>query len=125
MQNRFLSAGDVKDGEDETTWWIPLRIRPMSATDPAATIKDLSNREETLRHIDESFYKLNSDQVGFYRINYPPARLAKLGAEKGDLSAEDRIGLVADAAAMAVAGNGTTAGLLTLLENFQNENSYA
>ena len=114
----------MKPEEDETTWWIPLGLKAKSV-EPAVTIQELSSKEETLRHVDESFYKLNSDQVGFYRTNYPPSRLAKLGAEKNKLSLEDRIGLIADAGAMAVAGHGTTAGLLTLLENFQDESNYA
>ena len=123
-QSRFLSTGDVKPGEDETLWWIPLGLK----TDPAAsttTVQALASKEDTIRDVDEAFYKINTDQVGFYRTNYPPTRLAKLGSEKTKLSVEDRIGLVADSAAMAVAGYGTTAGLLMLVENFQDETSYA
>ena len=123
-QNRFLSAGDLKPEEDETLWWIPLGLK----TGPQATAivtEALSKREETLRDVDESFYKINSDSVGFYRTNYPPTRLAQIGAAKDKLSVEDRITLVADAAALAVSGDGTTAGLLTLLENFKDETSYA
>ena len=123
-QSRFLSSGDVKPEEDETVWWVPLGLK-TDPKGPAATSQALTTKEETLRNIDESFYKINSGQVGFYRTNYPPARLAQLGKEKGKLSVEDRIGLVADATAMAVAGQGTTAGLLTLVENFQDETSYA
>ena len=114
----------MESEDDETLWWIPLGLK----TDPkghSASSQALANKKETLRDIDESFYKINSDQVGFYRTNYPPVRLAKLGAEKDKLSVEDRIGLVADAEAMAIAGNGTTASLLTLLENFPDEKSYA
>lgn len=123
-QNRFLSSGDLSEGEDETLWWIPLGLKAGSQANPVST-EALSSREETLRNVDESFYKINSDSVGFYRTNYPPARLAQLGAVKDRLSVEDRISLIADAAALAVSGDGTTAGLLTLLENFQDETSYA
>ena len=82
-------------------------------------------KEDTLRDIDETFYKFNSDQVGFYRTNYPPARLELLGKERHKLSAEDKIGLVADAAALAVAGHSTTAGLLALVEKFKDEKNKA
>ena len=75
--------------------------------------------------MDETFYKLNSDQVGFYRTNYPPARLELLGKERHKLSVEDKIGLVADAAALAVAGQGTTAGFLVLVEKFSDEKNKA
>lgn len=123
-QSRFLSTGDIKPEDDETRWWIPLGLK----TDPqehGASPTALTEKEETLRNIDETFYKFNSDQNGFYRTNYPPARLAKLGASKDRLSNEDKIGLVADAAALAVAGNATTAGLLTFVENFKDETNYA
>ena len=92
----------------------------MGAATEALTVK-----EHTLREVDEIFYKFNSDQVGFYRTNYPPARLESLGKERHKLSAEDKIGLVADAAALAVAGQGTTAGFLVLVEKFEDEKNKA
>lgn len=122
-QSRFLSTGDVKPEEDETTWWIPLglQIQPQaSTTRPEA----LTTKEETIRDINDDFYKLNTNQTGFFRTNYPPARLAKLGASRRDLSVEDRIGLIGDTAALAIAGDGTTAGLLSFLEGFQDEENY-
>ena len=81
-------------------------------------------KEATVRDVDESFYKLNSDTTGFYRTNYPPERLSKLGRNHKDLSIQDNIGLVGDAAALAIAGNSTSAGLLSLCENYHNENNY-
>lgn len=120
-QSRCLSTGDVKADEDETIWWIPLGFKGTAETDPGA----LTTKAETLRGIDETFYKLNKDQYGFYRTNYPPARLTKLGEANKKLSVEDKIGLTADAAALAVAGHGTTAGLLAFIENFEDEKDYA
>ena len=123
-QSRFLSTGDVTTEEDKTLWWIPLDLK----TGPHATgssSKALVVKEETLRDVDETFYKLNADNNGFYRTNYPPARLAKLGADRAKLSVEDRIGLIADTGALAVAGYATTPSLLTLVENFKDEQHYA
>ena len=114
----------MKAEEDETLWWVPLGLK----TDPKATgaaTKALTVKEDTLRDVDETFYKLNSDQVGFYRTNYPPARLESLGKERHKLGVEDKIGLVADAAALAVAGQGTTAGFLVLVEKFKDEKNKA
>lgn len=122
-QNRFLLTGDVKPEEDETTWWIPLGLK----TGPEAKaheVKALTSREETIRGVDESFYKLNSDQTAFFRTNYPPARLAALGAAKDRLSVEDKIGLIGDSYALAVAGHGATPGFLALVEGFQDEENY-
>ena len=38
---------------------------------------------------------------------------------------EDKIGLIGDATALAIAGEATTASLLTFLENFKDEQDYS
>ena len=122
-QSRFLSTGDIKPEEDETTWWIPLGLKTGPNTSEIRA-EALTAKEETIRNINDKFYKLNVDQTGFYRTSYPAARLAKLGASRQQLTVEDKIGLIGDTAALAVAGNGTTAGLLSFLEGFQDEDNY-
>jgi aminopeptidase N len=121
-QSRFLTTGDVKPEEDETTWWIPLGLTSGAQTKSPGNA--LTVKEDTIRDVDTSFYKLNADQSGFYRTNYPPDRLMQLGRMRERLSTQDKIGLMGDATALAVAGDGTTAGLLTLLESFKDEESY-
>ncbi|KAL1636821.1 hypothetical protein SLS56_000914 [Neofusicoccum ribis] len=123
QQRRFLLSGDVKTEEDQTTWWIPLGLKTASKTE-SSTAGALTTKEDTIRGVDESFYKLNADQTGFYRTNYPPARLLKLVENKDKLSIEDKIGLVGDAAALAQSGDATTAAFLALLEGFQSESEY-
>lgn len=121
-QSRFLTTGDVKPEEDDTIWWIPVGLRTGT---PTKTIQSaLTVKEDTIREVDDEFYKLNADLSGFYRTNYPPQRLQKLGASSDRLSMEDKIGLIGDAAALAVSGDGTTAALLQLLQGFQREQSY-
>lgn len=123
-QNRFLSTGDAKPEEDETTWWIPLGIKsgPRLATEDA---RGLNTKSDTVGGIGEdTFYKINKDLAGFYRTNYPPARLERLGQTLDLLTTEDKIGLLGDAAALAVSGEGTTPALLSLLENFKGERGY-
>ena len=122
-QSRFLSTGDVKPEEDETLWWIPLGLKTDQQAAGSATMA-LTTKEETLRNIDETFYKINADQHGFYRTNYPPERLVKLGTAKDKLSIQDRIGIVGDAAALAIAGHSKTAGLLALCAEFKDETNY-
>ena len=124
-QSRFLSGGNVKPEEDETTWWIPLGLKAGSkATD--ATNASLTTKQETLKGVgsDVDFYKLNANQTGFYRTNLPPARLTKLGSQLDKLSVQDKIGLIGDAAALAVSGEATTAGVLVFLEGFDKETNY-
>lgn len=123
-QNRFLSTGDVKPEEDETTWWIPLGIK----SGPKLTNVDsrsLESKSSTIEGVgQDSFYKINKDQAGFYRTNYPADRLASLGRSLESLSTEDKIGLIGDAAAVAISGDGSTSALLTLLEGFKGEENY-
>lgn len=121
-QSRFLTTGDVKKEEDETEWWVPLGLKSGSQTNTTAIA--LTKKTDTLRSIDDRFYKLNADQSGFYRTNYPPERLTKLGQSQDLLSVEDKIGLMGDATALAAAGDGTTAGLLAFLEGFKSEKDY-
>lgn len=121
-QSRFLISGDVKPEEDETIWWIPLS--PKHGPDAkSAGHHSLTVKEDRIK-VDETFYKINSDQTGFYRTNYPPERLKKLGESRGKLSTEDKIGLVGDASALAQSGDGTTAGFLALIELFQDEQNF-
>ncbi|GAM83721.1 hypothetical protein ANO11243_017100 [Dothideomycetidae sp. 11243] len=121
-QTRFLDSGDVKPEEDTTTWWVPLGLKSgesKSQTHDSA----LTSKEDTVRDVDDSFYKVNADQTGFYRTNLPAQRLTKLASQLDRLSIEDRIGLIGDAAALAASGDATTAGLLTFLEGFSHESS--
>jgi len=82
-----------------------------------------TEKEGTIRGIDDLFYKLNVDYAGFYRTNYPPSRLAKLGNQLDRLSIADKIGLIGDAAALAFSGEGTTAALLAFVQGFQSESN--
>ncbi|KAI9894861.1 MAG: hypothetical protein M1814_000081 [Vezdaea aestivalis] len=120
-QSRFLSSGDVKPEEDETNWWVPLGLK--AGQDMPIQKLSLTKKKEVIRDISES-YKLNVDQTGFFRINYPSERLAKMGVEAPKFSVEDRIGLIGDCAALAVAGEGSTTALLALVEPFQKELNY-
>lgn len=125
-QERFLLTGDVKPEEDETVWWIPLGLQTGASAAQASVhqIGALTKKEDTIRNIDDSFYKINKDLTGFYRTNYPPERLIMLGEARGHLSVEDKIGLFGDSYANAVAGFGKTTGFLALVERFQDETEY-
>jgi aminopeptidase N len=119
-QSRFLSTGDVKPEDDTTTWWVPLGLEGKKG-ESGITALSLEKKEDTIRGIDDDFYKLNSGATGFYRVNYPPARLAKLSTQLDRLSTEDKIAIIGSTADLAFAGNGTTAALLTFLQGFSKE----
>jgi len=97
----------------------------LKTGEPAKIIHNaLQQKEDTIRDIDDEFYKINTDQTGFYRTNYPPQRLAKLASSTSKLSSEDKIGLIGDAMALAIAGEATTPAMLSFVEGFQDEKAY-
>ncbi|GJD04634.1 peptidase family M1 [Colletotrichum higginsianum] len=122
-QSRFLSTGDVKPEDDETTWWIPLELEGKVGA-KGVTSLSLETKEDTIRDIDTDFYKLNSGASGFYRVNYPPERLLKLGQQLDRLTTEDRIAIIGSAADLAFSGYGTTAALLSFVQGFAKEDNY-
>jgi len=119
-QSRYLSTGDVKPEEDETLWWVPLGLKGKTDVKKVASVS-LTVKEDTVRGVDEAFYKINVDSTGFYRTNYPPARLASIGKHIDQLSISDKIGLIGDAGALALSGDATTPALLGFLESFSSE----
>jgi aminopeptidase N len=90
-QARYLSTGDVRPEDDTTTWWVPLGLEGKSGTTAVDSIA-FTKKEDVIRDVDDSFYKLNKDNAGFYRVNLPPARLTKLGRQIDRLSISDKIG---------------------------------
>jgi aminopeptidase N len=122
-QSRFLNCGNVEPEENQTTWWIPIGLKTgLPATETRR--EHFATREEIYLDVDTNFYKVNNDQSGFYRTNLPAQRLVSLSTILDKLSVQDKIGLIGDATALAISGNGTTAGVLAFLERFSNENNY-
>ncbi|KAJ3562442.1 hypothetical protein NPX13_g8566 [Xylaria arbuscula] len=122
-QNRFLATGDVKPEEDETVWWVPLGLQGKVGEQGVQTLA-LTQRDTVIRDVDDDFYKLNSDATGFYRTNYPPARLAKLGTQLDRLSNEDKISIIGSAADLAFSGYGSPTALLSFIKGFGAETNY-
>ncbi|KAL9949467.1 hypothetical protein ACHAP9_001688 [Verticillium nonalfalfae] len=122
-QSRFLSTGDVKPQDDETTWWIPLELEGKKGVKGITSIA-LEKKEDIITDIDSEFYKLNSGASGFYRVNYPPERLLQLGKQLDRLSIEDKIAIIGSAGDLAFSGNGTTAALLSFIQGFSKEDNY-
>ncbi|KAH6695165.1 peptidase family M1 [Plectosphaerella plurivora] len=122
-QSRFLSTGDVKPEDDETIWWLPLELEGKKGT-AGITSVGLERKEDTISDVDLDFYKLNSGASGFYRVNYPPERLLKLGQQLDRLTTEDKIAVIGSAADLAFSGNGSTAALFSFLQGFGKEDNY-
>jgi aminopeptidase 2 len=122
-QNRFLRTGDMKPEEDETIYPVFLSLRTRDGVDSSLA---LNEREKEYKVPDLDFFKVNANHTGIYRTLYSPERLTKLGnaAKDGLLSVEDRAGMVADAGALAVAGNLKASGLLNLLKGLNTESQF-
>jgi aminopeptidase N len=126
-QSRFISTGDAT-AADQNLWWVPLGLKSEKATTHQQSNVLEKEKHIDIRPFDSTCYKLNDSASGVYRVNYPPSRLEILGkqisAQHPLLNASDRISLVADAAALAISGEGSTTGFLALAENFKQESSY-
>ncbi|KAI9175228.1 hypothetical protein H9P43_006589 [Blastocladiella emersonii ATCC 22665] len=132
-QSRFLSSGNVQADEDTVEWWCPLGLYTgdEAATQRSAQSTMLKSRSgEFTIPATPAFYKLNRHQANFFRTQYAPADLEKLGeviANQGDkatLNTADRVGLVGDTFALAAAGYTSTVDALQLLRHFANEREY-
>lgn len=75
--------------------------------------------------VEDGFYKLNIDSMGFFRTNYPSSRLEKLANARHNLSNEDKVGLVGDLTALTKAGYATTTDLMNFIQQFQDEEDYS
>ncbi|POS80893.1 aminopeptidase 2 [Diaporthe helianthi] len=122
-QNRFLRTGDVKPEEDETLYPVLLGLRTEDGVNRGLV---LNQREADFYVPNTDFYKLNADHTNPYRTSYSPERLAKLGdaAKRGQLSVEDRAGMISDAGALAQSGYQKTSGVLSLLNGFDTETEF-
>ncbi|KAM3442840.1 hypothetical protein NHJ13734_002164 [Beauveria thailandica] len=122
-QNRFLRTGDVQPEEDKVLYPVFLGLRTKEGVENAAT---LNVRKTQFDIPADDFFKLNANHTSLYRTAYSPERLGKLGeaAKAGLLTVEDRAGMIADAASLAVAGYQKTSGIMNLLKGFDSENEY-
>ncbi|KAI9743848.1 MAG: Aminopeptidase 2 mitochondrial [Claussenomyces sp. TS43310] len=120
-QNRFLQSADATAEENKTIYPVLIALQTKVGKQNLL----LNQRSMDIELNDLEFFKLNSGQSGFYRVLYAPDRLCKLGKAiaAGLLAVEDRIGIIADAAALSSSGYQRTSALLGLLSNLDVENS--
>lgn len=119
-QSRFLKNGDVKPEDDEVVWKLPLTYTMGDEVHTVLMDSKTWSIPEPL-----GYFKLNSDTQGIYRVNYSPELLQKHIYPHFDrLSIKDRIGLIADVASLAVAGNTPTTSLLDLISSVDLEEDF-
>jgi len=122
VQNRYLAAGDVKPGENDTIW--PILIGVSTQCEPLIQFVEVNSREAFIDvkvKSPKEWIKLNSGQTGLFRVQYSSHLLQNLAENIYALSDRDRTGLVNDAFAFAIAGNTPIPEYLNLLLKFQQE----
>lgn len=119
-QQRFMTQPEAGKA-DKTLWPIPLLLPATVGTET------LDTYSTTLDYTDDTVFKLNRGQSGFYRTVYNASHLQTLGTyvKKSKLPALDRIGILSDAFEAAKYGYRDTPEALALLENFFAEDNFA
>lgn len=122
-QKRYLSNAS-EDINEQSKKIYPVSV--LVKTRSGVQSYDLSREETSFVIDDPTFFKINVDQVGFYRTAYSSDRLKTFGlaSKEGLLSVEDRVGIVADAFALSMSGHQPTSGLLDLLNGMRDEPEY-
>lgn len=115
-QNRFLLSGESKD---HSIWKIPIKIK--TKTEKYFLLMEDIKVQFTIK--DDGWYKINSEQTGFYRVHYESYK--QLSNIITDLSPSDRIGLICDAFALTRAGILTSYEFLDFLQYFKKETHYS
>lgn len=113
----------LEDGtQSESLLPIPFEI--LTAQGIAA---DLLDTKSKILQIPPDFYSVNAGQSGFFRVAYTSAQLGRICEDmcRGNLSVEDRIGLISNSAALTFSCHPSTriSDILCLLQNFEDEES--
>jgi aminopeptidase 2 len=131
-QERFLSFKSVSLSDsslDSSVWFVPVTV--LTDSFPVAT-RHLEAKEGVISFpytpSEKSFYKLNANGIGFYRIGYSSLQMNRIlqtlaGQQSCLFSVQDRLQLINDAFACAKAGVAETSTALQLLDSFKNESS--
>ena len=126
-QQRFLYE-DVagKRNSDDTLWRVPLAATTASGPNAHSILMD--GRDALLQltpdsDIQKNWVKINPEQTGFYRVNYPRDGWDGLASavERLELQPPDRLGLQNDAYALSRAGLLPVTQFLGLASAYVNE----
>lgn len=106
-QRRFSYDAIIDTGErDESTWYVPLRVRCKSGASVSSTLVRGRSAKVEVEGKQDDWVKVNPEQTGFFRVKYQTNDLALLkpGIENLQLSPIDRLGIQNDAYALSRAG---------------------
>ncbi|KAI1311976.1 peptidase family M1-domain-containing protein [Xylaria venustula] len=122
IQKRFLAMADPTESDDLTIYPLHISLRSKNGTEEF----ELHDRQVTYSRSEHTLFKVNADNVGFYRTLYTSDHLRHLGDALLEdwLNVSDRIGLLADATALSESGLQSTYDLLDLIAKMQRDTEY-
>ena len=129
-QEKFNADGGCGDEANNFHWNVPIKILTSKGTVEEVLLED-KNMTVTLDNLDdETWYKVNPDFVGYYRVAYDDCdtknfEMLKSAIQNQTLPEVDRLGLLDDLFALVQAGKANTVDALKLMDAFKDkEESY-
>lgn len=122
-QEKFNADGSKSSGY---LWCVPISIITSSGARKEVLLETDSMTVTLENSPAGEWFKLNPEFVGFYRVHYPPEVLAVLrpAIENNSLTQVDRLQLLNDTFALALAGKASTVDFLSLLLAYKYDKSY-
>ena len=113
-QRRFLASGNVAAEEDQMVWTVPLFLPGSDAV--------LAEKSAVLK-TPSGHFKVNFNQHGFYRVNYPSEWLEGLPLENLK-EPVDRLALISDVHSLSIAGDKDMTDFMNLVVRYKQEDNY-
>ena len=113
-------------GPEPEVWRVPIRVT-YGGGEPATLLMDGRQVSLSLEGptdgSEHSWFKINPQQTGFFRVNYPPEDWERLvpAIQSRELSASDRLGIQNDAYSLSRAGLLPVTQFLSLVTAYGNE----
>src|SRR4051794_9549806 len=115
-QNRFVIAPAGAAGLPPRDWQVPVAVGSLGGTQSRDVVLLEGAIEIPARSCGEPV-KVNSGDIGYYRVEYGPVNGAALAKSMPRMSAADRVNFLADSWAMVAAGRAEPSSYLTLISS--------
>ena len=129
-QEKFDADGGNSDEGKHFHWNVPIKILTSNGLVQEFLLEDKSMTVSLENLEDQTWYKVNPEFVGYYRVAYDDAdvnnmEMLKAAIQSQTLSEVDRLGLLDDLFALVQAGKAKTVDALKLMDAFKDkEESY-
>ncbi len=135
-QERFVYDRLLGEGDPEPeVWRVPIQVSHAGSQQPASMLMDGRSLSLPMRNPAEAtgpgtapasrpgWFKVNTQQTGFFRVNYQPGDWDRLvpAIESLELPAPDRLGIQNDAYSLSKAGLLPVTQFLSLARAYGNE----